>query len=631
MAPGSETKNDRLSFSNPWCYPLLLCFGLIVLFGLHLVNDSDLGFHLRTGQWIAQNHRVPSLDAFTYTASNREYLDMEWLYQFGLYLSWACGGYALLSISHIVLALMAFFLLWSRTREAGVWPGISVLLFLITVLAAEPRFRVRPEILTWVFLSFVLWILDSRVRRKRDLLFLLPLIQLLWVNTEGLFFLGPVVMGIYLFGVRGWPVKLDPKLFRYSVLSALACLINPYWVRGLLFPLSLLTTLSSSNLFKYSVLEFQPPWSFHPADWAPVPSYLWAYKGFCFIFLILLIATAKSRKFHEWLLAVFFFLLSLMAVRNIPLFMIAAVPLAAACWKDLKLPHVEKIQVSSWFQILLPWFLVLFLAGFSARIVSNAHYVSNRLTARFGLGLDINSQPVQACRFLAEKNLKGKILNDLDDGDWLDWLIPQKTFVDGRLELMGKDFLAQYLQSQEPGGIGTLLAQYQPDIVLFNPLQMPQWAVELGARSDWRMVYLDSLNAVYLRKGYEDSVPAMDFEALLAENSISPSLLTLAPTLLEAEPPSAWKCFGEDFIHPTNYPNGLLNLGIFSSYAGNSRASELFFLEAIRQTHGRYPDFYYDLGLLYANTNRREEAFLCMERVLREKPQDPIARQIMGL
>jgi len=75
----------------------------------------------------------------------------------------------------------------------------------------------------------------------------------------------------------------------------------------------------------------------------------------------------------------------------------------------------------------------------------------------------------------------------------------------------------------------------------------------------------------------------------------------------------------------------LLNLGIFSSYVGNSRASELFFLEAIRQTHGRYPDFYYDLGLLYANTNRREEAILCMERVLREKPQDPIARQILGL
>jgi tetratricopeptide (TPR) repeat protein len=213
----------------------------------------------------------------------------------------------------------------------------------------------------------------------------------------------------------------------------------------------------------------------------------------------------------------------------------------------------------------------------------------------------------------------------------LDWLIPQRTFLDGRLELMGRNFLAQYVQSQEPGGIGQLLVQYQPDIVLFNPLHVPQWEVDLTARPDWRLAYLDSLNAVYLRKGYEDRIPALDFMKLLAGNNLSPSLLAQAPSLLAAEPPSPWECLGRDFFQSANYPNGLLNLGIFSSYAGNTQASELFFLQAIRQTRGRYPDFYYDLGLLYASANQREEAALCMKRVLRDKPQDTIARQILGL
>ncbi len=629
LPPDPIKKIPRPLFLSSWFYPLILSFVLVVLFGARLVNDSDLGFHLRTGQWIYQNHRLPAQDAFTYTASSREYLDMEWLYQGAVYLIWRLGDYALLSISHTLLALAAFGLLWFRLRETGASPWSGVLLFLTAVLACEPRFRVRPEILTWVFLSLDLWILESRLQRKRDLLYLLPVIQLFWVNTEGLFFLGPAVIAIYLIASFSSSPKADPKLIRYGVLSAAACLANPYLIRGALFPFSLLSTLSSSNIFKYTVQEFQPPWSFTPSPWTPAPSFLWAYKFFCFFLIFFLLGTSKNRKIHEWLIAVFFFLISAMAVRNIPLFLIACAPLAAAAWKDWKGPRLQKFQETLLFK---PWtsvILVLFLLVFSAGIVTNAHYVSNRLTDRFGWGLDAHSQPVQACRFLTENHLDGKILNDLDDGDWIEWLTPQKTFIDGRLELMGRDFLTQYFQAQAPGGLAPLLGQYQPDILFFNPLLVPQWSTLLQNRPDWRLVYMDSLNAIYLKRGYGDQIPGLDFGKLLEANGISPTLINQAPLLLQAGPPPnpGWI----DLIRPVTYPNDLLNLGIFSSYVGQPQASELFFLEAIRLSHGRYTDFYYDLGLVFANANLRDAAALCMKRVLREKPWDPVARQIAGM
>jgi hypothetical protein len=160
---------------------------------------------------------------------------------------------------------------------------------------------------------------------------------------------------------------------------------------------------------------------------------------------------------------------------------------------------------------------------------------------------------------------------------------------------------------------------------------IPQWAVDLGKNPDWRLVYLDSQDAVYLRQGYQDEVPALDYGKLLTDNGASNSLLSQAPSLLGMEPPSTWNGFWASFVEPVDYPNGLLNLGISTNYAGNSQVSELFFLEAIRRTAGRFPDFYYDLGLVYAYSNRREEAVLCMRRVLRDRPGDPVARQITGL
>jgi tetratricopeptide (TPR) repeat protein len=176
-----------------------------------------------------------------------------------------------------------------------------------------------------------------------------------------------------------------------------------------------------------------------------------------------------------------------------------------------------------------------------------------------------------------------------------------------------------------------LLIQYHPDILLFNPLQIPQWAMDLRTSPAWRLVYLDSLNAIYLRKGYEDRIPTLDFGKLLFENNVSGALTSQVPSILYAQLPPAWNDYWGDFTRPADYPNDLLNLGILTSYAGNPQASELFFLEAIRQTHGRYPDFYYDLGLLYSYTNRQEEAALCMKRVLRDKPADPVARRIAGI
>ncbi len=624
----SSTGSSLFSSLNPWLLPLSGSFLLLIIFGTHRINDSDMGFHLRTGQWIFQNHQFPTIDTFTYTVSGHEYLDMESFYQVPLYLLYRVGGYTWLSLSHIGFALMAFFLVWIRLRlvHAPLW--MCVLLFAAAVLASETRIRVRPEVLSWVLLSLTLWILELRAAGKKDLLFLLPWIQWIWVNTEGLFFIGWGIMGFYaLYGFAS-SAKADKKLIKYSALAVALCLLNPHFIRGFLFPFSFLSTLGSSEIFKYAAKEFQPPWSIHDSfSWIP-PSYLLIYKAFSLFLFVLLVATFRHRKIHEWLLVLFFFGLSATAVRNIPLFIIACIPLAAHCWKDLRWTWLQKFQDRFIAKPLFAWTLTLFLIGFSLRVVTNAHYVSNRLSDRFGLGLDTGTMPDRACDFLVQNHLDGRIINTLDAGDWLDWKGPQKTFVDSRLDVMGNDFFKEYSASLAEGGLEPLIEKYRPDIIFFNPLYAMPWMVHLSQMPDWRLVYLDECTALYVRKGYADQIAGLDYDRLLKERGLSKSIISQAPSLLSIPPPG-WSHLLGDFYKPSAYSNELLNLGIFTTYTNHPDVAETCLLEGIQRSQERYFDYYYNLGCLYYYTKRYNDALTCMRRVLMDQPQNPVALQIV--
>ncbi len=628
----TSRNKQRLSWSNPWAYALACCFLLLILFGAHRINDTDMGFHLRTGQWILENHWVPTQEPFAYTVPGHEYLDMEWLYQVPLYLLYVMGGYTLISLAHITLIVLAFFLLFRRLRITGASLWLCAFLMAAAVMASEIRCRVRPEVLSWVLMGLMLWVLESRNRKKGDLLFWLPFIQWLWVNTEGLFGLGLGLMGFYWISNLVHTHKNDSKLLKYFGLSLGACLLNPYFIRGFLFPLSLLSKLSqsNSNIFKYAVKEFQPPWALsYPNDFLP-PAYLLTYKIFCVIFLLLLLATFRKRKTHEWLMALVFLAFSVSALRNIPLLLLACAPIAASCWLNLNWKWVGRLQDKVFSKSFCAWVLTLFLLGFSLRMVTNAHYVSRRLADRMGIGLDEDTLPVKACEFLVQNHLDGRVVNTLDEGDWLDWKGPQKTFIDGRLEAMGEEFFTEYTQSMSPGALKLMMDKYRPDIVFFHPLHAPQWVFEMKNMAGWRLVYTDSHAAVYLRQGYADNIPALDFDQILSEWGVDKAVLGEADSLLQTSHPPSWVRFLEGFVVPAVYPNDLQNLGIFCARNDRLKEGKCFFLEAIRRTHGWYCDFYFNLGSMdYYLTQRYQEALTCMQRVLEDQPNNQFANKVV--
>ena len=71
------------------------------------------------------------------------------------------------------------------------------------LLAAGPsgherrRFAPRPEVLSLLGVAIYLTVL-SRADGTPELAWALPLVQVAWVNTHGLFVLGPMILGAYM-------------------------------------------------------------------------------------------------------------------------------------------------------------------------------------------------------------------------------------------------------------------------------------------------------------------------------------------------------------------------------------------------------------------------------------------------
>ncbi len=616
----ANTKSPS-SWSEPWLYPLLACFLLAPLLASRLLCDPDLGFHLRAGQWILQNHAFPSKDTFTYTVTSHDYLDIHWLYQVLLYTFYRLGGYSLISILNIGLIGSLFFLTYLRLKLAQAPAWLSVILLAAVLFTTENRFRARPETLSWVLLSLTLWVLELRAQRKKDLLFLLPLIHLFWANVEGLFPLGWFLMGLYWFSAFIQDRASDKKLLVYSLASVAACLLNPYFLRGWLFPLTLWATVGTSNVFKRNIDEFQPTWAYLSNPTHMMITFF--YELFFILLLILILATFRKRKIHEYLLFAVFLAISLAAFRNIALFMIACAPLAAFSLRDLDWYRLTKLQRDFLSKPLCAWILTVILLLLGLRVASGVYYIQDRRPEHFGIGLDKKIQPVQACLFLSQNKLEGKILNQLGLGGWLDWQGPPgKTFIDGRLETMGSEFFSEYTASLGPGKLGPLLEKYQPEILVLKPQAPFQWIMDLRRMQDWRPVYLDGVAVVFLKKGLGDNIPTLDYNKLMADNGINKDLMTEAPSLIQLPSYPIWKSFRDHFTGVPPYPFGLYNMGFFFTvYTGQTGMAEPLFLEAIRRTSGKYPEFYYYLGGIYYSSKRFNEASLCMKHVPGENPK----------
>ena len=486
-----------------------------------LLGDGDTGWHLRTGQWILRNGRVPTTDLFSYTKPNAPWFAWEWLWDvmFGwLHLHFGMPAVILGSL-FLICTVSSLVYLFARKMSGN--PVIAMAVTLAGAVASSVHWLARPHLVSLLFVLIFAATLESADAGRFRRLWLLPLLTVLWANLHGGFFVGVVLIGIYAAG-QVCAALLEPKRLdrqaawirsgRFAITAgacAAASLVNPY---GYHLHAHIYQYLTEKYHFD-RITEFQSLNFHHPS--AP------------YLALLMMAGVAGAfwhlaRRRYTWsLLLLSWAWLALIAARNIPIFVIcAAAPIAVALTEMLRSLTVARLapwlgksarsieRFADEMSVLdMPWRAQLASAGALALLVVLCYAPATR--AAMGAEYSPKRFPTAAVKMLSAAGSSRRIFTTDTWGGYLIYrLYPQtRVFVDGRSDFYGPEFGEGWIRIIDiKQGWQHQLEQYGVNTVL-----LPSEAHLTGALREsrnWRLVYEDGTSAIFYalaEGGFQDS------------------------------------------------------------------------------------------------------------------------------
>ena len=480
-----------------------LLFLLIFIGFFHPVYaiTQDLGRHLITGEIILNTHTIPKINLFSYTYPNFPFINHHWLSEVLYYISFQIIGFNGLLVLNTTLALLSFGLIFFKASKKA---GLIVLLFcsLLYVPILFERTDVRPEFFSFLFLSLFIVILykfrsychpersegSHNERRKilrftqNDkgyyLIFLLPLLELVWVNMHIYFPLGIVLVAFFAIDSIFKHKSFNSRYIGiFAVVlggCVLATLLNPNGLKGSLYPFTVFQN------YGYSIEENQNIF------------FLWSIiqkQSILFFFItapILFISLAlnfKKMQLVDWLITIFFTIAAILSVRNFPLFVIATF-----------IPFVKSL---SYIKLLLP---KSFKTAFLVFLLGLAVFEAQQIYEKRGFGFGLETGAKNAVDFFIKENLRGPIFNNFDIGSYLDYrLYPkEKVFVDGRPEAYPASFFQKtYIPMQlNENRFDVESQKYNFNTIFFSHTDQTPWAEkfikQITNNKKWGIVYIDN-------------------------------------------------------------------------------------------------------------------------------------------
>src|SRR5215469_12328788 len=205
-----------------------------------LLTDSDTGWHIRTGEWILQNSRVPTTDIFSFTKAGKPWFAWEWLSDVVMAVTHNLGGLGVVVLLSLFILGATSLCVYKSTLEESRHRAIALVLTGLAASASTIHWLARPHLVTPLFAAIFCWILNRVERKPRPIVRSLLLLTVLWVNLHGGFVVGLVLVVTYAFGaaveefIQGNSHSAWLRSRKYFVIlgtCAIASLVNPYGYR----------------------------------------------------------------------------------------------------------------------------------------------------------------------------------------------------------------------------------------------------------------------------------------------------------------------------------------------------------------------------------------------------------------
>ncbi|HET9300862.1 MAG TPA: hypothetical protein VFO11_13015, partial [Candidatus Polarisedimenticolaceae bacterium] len=322
------------------------------------------------------------------------------------------------------------------------------------------------------------------------------------------------------------------------------------------------------------------------------------------------VAAAWRRKLSvaEGLLFLLFFYMWWSGQKNFGYLVVASFPVMLRGW-GLLFPGTRPVRLAGATVVACALVLCLFLNGFV--------FAQERVPHRFGHTFNAQMLPVRACAFLREKVPPGRLMNTLGDGGYIEFATGLPVFIDGRNEVIGPTFFADYQRMQDVDGFARALARWQPEIALVPFNQVAAWFFHLDQdRERWRCVYQDEQSALFLRNDFAPEVPAVG-----PLPSPRLNLEEVDRILAEARRRRGFRPW-RILTGPHDYPLDAMQWTTLALLRGDDAAAVAHGLAGVRRATVPVPDLWHNLALAFLRQGDRTRAALCYDAVPPER-RDP--------
>lgn len=250
MTQIGETPKSKSSLAGFLLLSLVLA-AIFIIVVLMPLEPSDYWTYLRIGSEIVRTHSIPTSEFMTYTSGGEPAIFSYWLASLLMLGIYNGGGLTLTALVMGLCVIGMYVCLWLCLRELKLGPVSASLVLLVTALMGSNNWSTRPQIFALPLFGLALLILLKWQNQRNRLLWLLPLISVLWVNLHGSFILLFVLLFSALIFGSGSRKLLSITIF----VSLAATLINPYgfnlWTNT--------TGMIGNDLIKTYSSEWQPP------------------------------------------------------------------------------------------------------------------------------------------------------------------------------------------------------------------------------------------------------------------------------------------------------------------------------------------------------------------------------------
>jgi hypothetical protein len=468
-------------------------FAFSFLFASRPLSDGDFWWHLKTGQYIVQNHVIPTVDFYSFTNFGKPWVAHEWLSEVIFFLIYSRFGFNALIVIFAILTALAFWLVFKRSHAHPFIAGFATLLGAASVLT---NIGVRPRVFTLLFASTYLFLLQRYQKdpKSRLIWWTVP-IMAVWVNLHAGYLIGLVLIVFSVFGIildelsdgeklsNAWN-KVN-RLGLVAIFVLLVVNLNPQGPRILLFPFEFFFSSIQQN----TVNDWLSP-NFHEPEMIPL--------ALLIVFTVGAIALTPQRiKKSELVLFLATMYATLKSNRHVAIFALVAAPLLS----DYLQHFLESTNLRHSFKregaerrvkpaIVVMLLLPLVLLGFRLR----SQILVPPRQDRVGV-------PLKAVDYLRENQLTGNTFTDPNIwSGYLIWAAPMNpVYIDGRIDMYGDQFVKEYLDVTS--GIAdwrTESNRYQIRNAIISTRSLLR--IQLQSSPEWKLVYQDEMALLFIRR-----------------------------------------------------------------------------------------------------------------------------------